>query len=192
MRENFILQTLHRGFDRAAKAFSTMIHAPVSLAPNPMSLEPVRHDKLMFDASDRHVFITHLIGELAGRSYLILDQAACEAIFGAVRSARGNIQDTLQYPLLMELDNILSAAVISELSNALSVEVYGDVPAHRWVRAAEAKAYWDEEFKPDDDTHTIFYSTVTFYCGQTHAPAPFVWKFNTRLLDQIPEGRIAV
>lgn len=70
---------------------------------------------------------TDIIGEVSGRSYLVMNDT--EATYLSRHSLK-------QYPshhgikeaFLKELDNIVSASVISKVSQALSLKMYGDIP----------------------------------------------------------------
>jgi chemotaxis protein CheY-P-specific phosphatase CheC len=70
---------------------------------------------------------TEVFGELEGKSYLIFSQEEYDWVTRGVKSKPETLA-MIKNEFLKELDNIVSAAVITKLSNMLKVKIYGDTP----------------------------------------------------------------
>lgn len=78
--------------------------------------------------SGSHVLLTtEIFGEVIGKSYLFLPDQSLEIITSTVPS---NCNSTINFKeeFIKELNNILSAAVLTKLSNSLCKKMFGDVP----------------------------------------------------------------
>jgi hypothetical protein len=125
-----IQQAFRKGYEHAQKSFSLLtgqkilpgtMHIGFNYGVNILS-EP----KIMNNLT---ILQTEIFGESEGECYLILTpkerEYLCEnnqqkAIYNGV----GDLA------FLLELDNIISAAVVTEISNVFDISVYGDVPRH--------------------------------------------------------------
>lgn len=76
--------------------------------------------------SDLTLFKTEIIGDVFGKSYWLVDNHARKYITNTDNNNQVSID--FSYEMLREVDNIISAALISQLSNRFSLEIYGDVP----------------------------------------------------------------
>src|SRR5687767_4794724 len=70
---------------------------------------------------------TEIFGEVIGKNYLFLSSKDVE-IFTSTMPSTSEAETELKEEFIKELDNILSAAVITKLSNALNKKMYGNVP----------------------------------------------------------------
>lgn len=185
--ENYILQVMNKGFERAASAFSRFIDVPVRKTNTRFVM--VRQDEpftFMYDnATDVRVLTTQIIGEFAGKSYLIFDRDECEEVFRVVSKGKAGLSEGLKDPLLLEIDNIISASVIAELANALHAEIYGDVPVLHTLSASRL-----QELIRQDVEHTpssvIFTQTTFAFDDHQHISPQFVWKLSSQVFDMIP------
>lgn len=141
------------------------------------------------EASCDYVVSTELLGELNGMSYLILSQADVENL-----SKMAELRDdTLRDEFLKELDNILSAAVITVLSNELKTTSYGDVPflfrdLHQAVNLHQA-------VKEDLPGHSgLFFISAAVFEARTPAllRATFLWVVDVKSLKTAIASRSAI
>lgn len=79
-----------------------------------------------FTTDGSHVLTTELFGDMAGKSYWVLDHETYERITQRIQT--GLKATLLEKEFVKELDNILSAAVISQLADKLNLNMYGDIP----------------------------------------------------------------
>jgi chemotaxis protein CheY-P-specific phosphatase CheC len=169
----------------AADAFSKMAGEKVLVNQFNLTIAPPEASPLLPDASQEplHILTTEVKGTLEGKSYLIFDAADTHRIFrvfapGKEIAADGSM-DELQQALLLELDNILSAAVITQLSNFLDVSIYGDVPGLRTMNCADALACFGKE---TGHFGVVFHINARFKSYQTNLQPVFIWFFKSDFL----------
>jgi chemotaxis protein CheY-P-specific phosphatase CheC len=186
-RENFLTVVFNKGFQRAAESFSKLIHKPVNVMPVTVS-DKSTNDTLgaVKKSSELVALTTKVIGDITGKSYLLLNAQDCDAILRSYSYAGNQI---MADAFLLEIDNIISASVIAELSNALQIEIYGDVPQLIRVRAQELKKFAAEELNVDDASKLILTST-TFEVDNRQIQPYFIWKLSRAVFDLIPEQRL--
>ncbi|HEY5744488.1 MAG TPA: hypothetical protein VIU12_00300 [Chryseolinea sp.] len=189
-RENFLVHVMNTGFERAAASFSKLINQRVTITSAQSTV--VRYDGnfsyLSEEQGEVYVLITRIIGEISGKSFLIFSQDESLEIFKAIGL---KVQDTkLNEAFLLEIDNIMSASVISELSNALDLEIYGDVPQLVKMHAKELKNFIGAEVNKDDPSNLIF-SNTTFQFEERGSVHPqFIWEMSSRIFALIPATKI--
>ncbi|MBT1689536.1 hypothetical protein [Dawidia soli] len=193
-RENYILQVMNKGFERAAQSFSQFIEAPVTLTSTQFVLAR-RDEDVTFLSEEKgnvYVLITQIIGEFAGRSYLIFTLEECEGIFRAVSKNKPGMSDSLKEPLLLEIDNIISASVIAELADSLMAEVYGDVPSLQILPASALEDIVGKDVDHERPSSVIFAKTTFCFDGHQQITPQFIWKISTQVFDIIPVDRLSV
>jgi|GEM_PF-5453450 len=184
--EDRFMELMNAGYAQAADSFSRFISRPVSLSSDhlyflngsaQMGLLNIKHGK------DPYVVLTtHLIGAVSGRSYLILGPVECQVIFDALKSDSMTLNDTLKDAMLLEMDNILSASVISRLSDALKLEIYGDVPMVQRFSGEELKQFMCSELERKN-TSSLVVNTTFVLQGLEHIHPHFVWQLDSKAFN---------
>jgi chemotaxis protein CheY-P-specific phosphatase CheC len=138
-----------------------------------------------FDAS-LHVLTTEVKGNLEGKSYLVFNQSdtkrICKVFAPGQPVYTGEGLGELEEALLLELDNILSAAVITQLSNFLDTFIYGGVPGLRTLSQAEAVSRFGAETEHFD---VVFHIHARFKSYRTNLQPSFIWYFKSEFLAAI-------
>lgn len=188
-RQNFVKRIMDKGFLRAAEAFSRMINREVSgshqitafVMEQETYVYPAAHDEEYF------VLTTHLVGHLPGKSYLILTQEEGLEIYQSL-FPKGPLNKEMQQALLLELDNIVSASVVSELANGLHIKLYGGVPKLECMSWHALQHFLTTDAGFEDATSMIV-SNTTFVFGEQESIHPkFIWKLSPRILELVDEG----
>ena len=133
-----------------------------------------------------HVLTTEVKGNLEGRSYLVFNQSdtkrICTVFAPGQAAYTGDGLGELEEALLLELDNILSAAVITQLSNFLDTFIYGGVPGLRTLSQAEAVSRFGAETQHFD---VVFHIHARFKSYRTNLQPSFIWYFKSEFLAAI-------
>jgi len=191
-QETFVVHMLNKGFENAAHSFSKMINRKVRICT---SQSVVIHHQSDFsyvseDHDEVYVLITQLMGDFSGKSYLIISHEEAEEIFKSM-SAQQAFDEKLRDALLLEIDNILSASVISSISNEMNSVVYGDVPKLRKMHSNDLHDFLNEGHD-SHEAYSIVYSVATFKFDNRDKIHPqFIWKLSSKVFDLIPQGREA-
>lgn len=131
------------------------------------------------------VAISDLKGDLKGRSYLVFNQTDCESLYRACLSENLRQNVEMQDAILMELDNILTAAVVTNLSNTLKINCYAYIPALTSIDLTKLF-----EFIESDHRHDCLLITVkTSFTVDDLAMSPlFIWALELKLIDIITKS----
>ena len=128
------------------------------------------------------------MGELAGKSYLIFNKHEADEIHGACMPPKDNEQAKMMETeaILMELDNILSAAVITEFSNYLGVSIYGDVPHLSRTSHHDLVDKLTHDLKDTGKEDCFIMADTEFVSENNSKLRPqFIWKLTSDFLDRI-------
>ena len=188
-QEDSIALLFKKGFERAADSFSRMIRYPVSSNHTKTVVQSDRENHFSSAKGNLEfcVLTTQLIGQLPGKSYLVLSAEACQSIYNVSFPGR-DVNKELQEGQLLELDNIISASVISELANALKVELYGDVPQLKRMSADQLTSYLKMDYLTQDQVKINIISSTTFtLTGKEPVQVQFIWKLSSEILESIAE-----
>jgi chemotaxis protein CheY-P-specific phosphatase CheC len=184
-RENFLTQVMNTGFNKAAHSFSMIIQRSVTVANSqPVQIHQSDFSYSFEEQGDLYILITHLIGNISGKSFLIFSNAESKEIFKALKLSTSN--DALKEAFLLEIDNIISASVIAELSNSLNVEIYGDVPQLVKVHSKGLQAFMHKEMNSEDPTSMLFCKTAFQFDKDESIHPQFIWKLSSRIFEMIP------
>ncbi len=183
-REDFIIQVLSDGLTRAASSFTKIINKRVHISvDSPVSLKDTRFNYKERGEDFLYVMTTQLIGSIHGKSFLILSQQG----FNEMTKAIGDKHNQeLKEGFLLEIDNIISATVISEISNELAKEVYGDVPKLFSVKANDLQNFIH--------THTLDYSGLVFQSELriegNESKVQFTWVLDSKIMELVPNEKL--
>lgn len=183
-REHTLTRVLNTGFEKAADSFSRFINRNIRITDSKSSMMQHNHKDEACISEEKgrlYVLITRVIGDVTGKSFLICSEDECREIFGTLNTA----DDKLNEAFLLEIDNIVSAMVISELSRSLGIEVFGDVPQLTKIDAKDLNPFILGEVVRDESRSVITNTTFQFDHKKIHPQ--FIWKFNSKILDMIPE-----
>lgn len=132
--------------------------------------------------SSLKVAVSDLKGDLKGRSYLVLNQQDCKNLFETCLPLDFQNNEEMQDAILMELDNILTAAVVTNLSDVLKINSYAYVPA----LSVMASSKLTEHIENDHRNHCFLVTIKTSFEVDNVALNPlFIWAFELKLIDII-------
>lgn len=132
------------------------------------------------------ILTTQLIGELSGHSYLLFSEADI-AKFSELcipKQFQNNSEDSIKMldSLLIEIDNILSASVITQFSNLLKVKIYGGVPDLKILKTSELNSYISD--KSENPSYMLCIDCDFSNKNMTLNPQ-FIWLLNAEFIDKI-------
>jgi chemotaxis protein CheY-P-specific phosphatase CheC len=191
-QENYIVHILTAGFNRSAQSFSKFVGKNVKVH---MAQSIARHfhdfSYLREDAGELYVLTTQLIGDFSGKSYLVLTHEECEEIFNSLHAGLAVGREQVKNAFLLEIDNIISASVISELSNALEIELYGDVPVLKKIQAQDLEALISSDTVSGEMGRALIANTTFQFDNQERVHPRFIWKLSSKVFDVIPQQKIS-
>ena len=187
--QRLVQRLMNTGYAHAAQAFSALIHQKVSSEMISFGISTIGIlDPTAYPNGSTTLLLTDILGEVGGRSYLILSEQECWAIQAACLPTMDDSHQRtdLDKALLEEIDNILSAAVITKLSEALGVHIYGGVPQLFALPPESVKKKIREDFSADKGGHLMVSGRFIFDL-HPHLQPQFLWKLSANFLQRLEE-----
>lgn len=141
----------------AADAFSKYAGEKVMIKDYSIEIfDKAQQDETIKRLQDTHFYAltTEIKGALHGKTYLLFQHEEIKKVFQifaqppvSIVEKEGEITD-IQKDILLELDNIISAAVVTQVANFTELFIYGDIPRFSYSSAEQI----GELFKKDFDT----------------------------------------
>jgi chemotaxis protein CheY-P-specific phosphatase CheC len=123
---------------------------------------------------------TEIFGDISGKSYLFLSENAMEILTSSIPACNSSSVN-LKEEFIKELDNILSAAVITKLSNALTKKMYGDVPVLIGKVSGHLNDIINDDFS--EETEEVYINSIYFSLENHTGIHPlFVWVLDKSTL----------
>jgi chemotaxis protein CheY-P-specific phosphatase CheC len=184
-------ELLNIALANAADAFSKMANERVLFNGYDLTiLKKNDLDVLLTEVVDQGLYVltTEVKGKLQGICYLIFDKKDAEGVFPIFApnhheiAADGTLGE-FQQAILMEVDNILSAAMVTQLSNFLELFVYGDVPNYKFINK-------DELLNILKNDHDMYYEVALnlkakLETSKSNVSPLFIWFFKNDFVDAV-------
>lgn len=177
---------LQKGYHRAATSFSTMIGSTVRIVNNRLEVVSDRAaiSQSLSERNNVIMIVTSIIGALKGESYFLLTDNEEQVICEMCKKAFGGGTSIKNELVLKEIDNIISAAVITEFSNALALRIYGDVPH---LYHSSDPVLWNSALGFENDGDGYYITANASFEFEGHAPVnpSFIWRFENKIMSLI-------
>ncbi len=179
---------LATAYAHAAQAFSSLVNEQVTFDIISFGISSIGSVAPLNDQEEcLTLVLTDILGELDGRSYLVLTEPECASIQEACLPAtrNGHRQTIMDKALLKEIDNILSAAMITKFSEALGLSIYGGVPQLFTLSPEASREKIREGFSLSDQGNQLVVSARFLFEGSPDLQPQFLWKLPSSFFDQI-------
>jgi len=174
------------GLKKAAESLSFFMKEQITIQQTEFTVSYEKDFSIKDADSSQELYIlsTEMRGELKGTCYLVFNQLEkdeiCKMALPADIFNNPDKLKNMQEPLLLEIDNIISASVITQIANHLNKKVYGDVPNLTLMNAKELKNIITKQMKPDK---LIIGFQTEFISSKTHFSPEFFWILDAIFLD---------
>lgn len=124
-----------------------------------------------------HLLRTEVVGEFKGASFLALKTIDVYKIHErclpkSVFESDNPKNRALKGAVLLELDNIVSAAVVTVLANSIDASLYGDVPKLKVTSGHKVNEYLTSEFTKFNDAINV---KATIQVDEADMTLSFIW-----------------
>jgi chemotaxis protein CheY-P-specific phosphatase CheC len=183
-------QIIDAGYQNAAKSFSlvTRQNIEIEIAEIEVTQSEPHYQSLLKSGEDITMLTTKIIGEVSGKSFLLLNEEERQAIY---RACLGPQKDeaqrkVMEEAILKEIDNIISATVITQFSNALGFSIYGGVPELTHLKAEQIDTLIAQDLSQASDC--LFTINTRFRFENNTALQPhFFWILSSQFLERIKQ-----
>ena len=181
--ENSVRKAFDSGYAHAAASLSMMTQEKIQ--GNSFLSGTRDMDEAEFLSVRRNgpcvLLTTEIFGDITGKSYLFLSQADVAA-FTAKIYGPSAMNDALREEYLKEVDNILSAAVITKLSNELGLKLFGDIPILAGNTGCNANEIIRDDFS--EIAESIYINAATFaFEGHPNVTPCFIWVIDSSIVS---------
>lgn len=116
---------------------------------------------------------TEIFGDWSGKSYLFLSEKELNILTTGIPESK-NQSISLKEEFVKEVDNIISAAVITKLSDELGIKMFGDVPNLIGKTSSHTENIIADDFS--ETTEQVYINSIYFSFNDHPLIRPlFVW-----------------
>jgi len=178
---------IFEGLSMAKASMERILQSPISIEKIEYGTSDMNLTDFGKIDSEVHIIKTKLMGELKGTSHLIFSETEVFKLYqsclpSSVVNDDSKESTIMKLGFLTEVDNMVSAAVITEFSNFLGVEIYGNVPSLKVINANEIKNYLEEE---SSEFEQIIHFKAVFEGKELGISPDFIWVFHNKFVDKI-------
>ena len=176
------------GLVKSAESLSFFMNETITLkdfdAEKHLNNPPLELNKK--DESNIHLLTTKVIGEMKGICCLIFSEQEADHLRKAALPQEildsPEMMEEMSDGIMLEVDNIISASVITQFSNLLKVKIHGGVPNLKKVTSKEMEEFISGEV--DQELYLISFKT-SFESSKANFNPEFVWLFDNTFIDSI-------
>ncbi len=184
----FARKIVNQGLLKAAESLSFFMKETISLDELDYSFNTPSHpaDFTTKKGENIHLLLTEVIGELKGVCCLIFSNEEADKLRQTALSpeitSNPEIMAEMSDGILLEVDNIISASVITQFSNILKHKIHGGVPKLKRLNTEELNQY--VKGKLEDDMFIISFNTHFVSANLDFSPQ-FMWLFDSSFTSSI-------
>jgi len=181
-------EVINIGLAKAADSLSFFTKEEVIIKSSDFKLRKL-DDSIKFSVEskkDVHVLTTLIKGKMEGACFLIFEDDDAEKLYTTTLSPEilsdPEKKEAMAPAIMLEVDNIVTAAVVTQFSNLLNYEIHGDVPHIERIPSANLDANIREKLIGNE----FFLSFQTAFISKNLKIAPqFVWTLDKKFTEGI-------
>lgn len=176
------------GIAKAADSFSFFIKGKVMINLMDLKVNFKKYFPLSrkYPTGRNYLLTTVIKGELKGESYLLFNEQEAESIVDAnlPDSIKNNPEEKAKMTeaFLLEIDNIITASVITQFSNIFQRKIYGDVPSLNILAGNEINQFLSANHNKDLN---VIYFNARFITENTEINPEFIWLMDDTFFEEV-------
>lgn len=184
---------INLGYSHSADSFSAIAKQKIEIETSDMIIEDL-DDFHLEKLRGKHykILITDIIGQLPGKSYLVFNEVETKELYDTCLPPKkeGSDRSEMENAILLEIDNMLAAAVITKFSNHLNAKIFGGVPSLYSSDVNNLENFIKDDLKKanfNTEGATVFISTNTkFKFEHNDEMTPeFIWIMPKEFLEEV-------
>jgi len=186
--ENYLKEVFMEGYKNAAIALAQITHDKIYYNNFHHSFHQIENNSItkmteINRAGSNILITTEVMGDVPGKNYLLLNQHEFDSLTKGIRSDKNHPMD-IKKEFMKELDNILSASVITKLSDNLGMKMYGDVPVWSGPFKGNIMNLIREDFGKGTDE--VYISSLFFSFDHSPKIQPFfIWVMHSKIIQTL-------
>lgn len=179
---------ISQGFSKAAESLSFFMKEKICFSELSFSANKIEEQNAFTSKQGEniHLLTTSVIGELKGICFLIFSEEEANKLRQTAlpKEILDNpvMMNEMSDAIMLEVDNIISASVITQFSNILKHKIYGGVPELKKLNSTQLSEYIHRSFEPN--TYFINFKTQLSSASLNFNPE-FMWLLDDTFLNSI-------
>ncbi|MDP2387407.1 MAG: hypothetical protein Q8M29_13610 [Bacteroidota bacterium] len=170
-------EIISQGLIKAAESLSFFMKEKIALSESDFTISNNENITLKVNSVEElFVLVTEMKGEMRGTCFLVFNQEEKDEICKMALPPEIYHDSaklcSMQEPLLLEVDNIISASVITQIANQLKKKIYGDVPRLTLMSKDSLKKMILQQMEPNN---FIIGFQTEFVSSKSHFHPEFFW-----------------
>ena len=182
-------QIFYEALDNAALSMQMIIGSKINISRVDFSFHKEDGKSIYTEKKglNVHVLRTDVIGNYSGTCFLLLDTSDVDAIHNKCLPKKIIEKDDirsrgLKGGILREIDNMVSAAMVTVFANHLDSMIYGDVPQLTVLRSNNANSHIDAEVKENNFKNGF---RALLQVEGLDITLDFIWFFEERFFNKL-------
>jgi chemotaxis protein CheY-P-specific phosphatase CheC len=189
-----ITKILNIGLTKAAETLSFFMNDKVSIEAFDFQIETLDlyEENIKVKPDSKYILTTEVKGDIKGYCYLVFSKADTTKLFelGLPKNLLPHSQEfeTMSTALLLELDNIVSASVITQFANLLSSKMHGGIPSLYDVgkNTASKNQFFGHDL---EDSYILNFKSKFFSSAREENFSPeFIWILTPTFVEKVKES----
>jgi chemotaxis protein CheY-P-specific phosphatase CheC len=179
---------INQGLSSAAETLSFFMKEPIvveQIGVNNLGIADKTPLKLNY-AGKAYLLTTEVVGDLEGFCCLVFTEKEAEMLQKAALPPEvindPVLFETMKDAILLEVDNIIAAAVITQFANLLNRKMHGSVPKLSSIDASSFEMFMQNFLT--NESHVINFKAKFLAKGKSFSPM-FLWFMNKSFIDDI-------
>jgi len=179
---------INLGLSKAAESLSFFMKEQIRFNELSFSINKINQqvDFTSKSGNNIHLLITSIVGELKGVCCLIFTEEEADKLRQAALPKEiiddPALMAEMSDAILLEVDNIISASVITQFSNILKHNIHGGVPELKKLSVEQINQYAASNFL--QEMYIINFKTQ-FESAQLNFNPEFIWLFDNTFLESV-------
>ncbi len=181
-------EIINIGIAKAADSFSFFIKGKVMIQLLDLKVNFENYFSLSrkYPAMKNYLLKTEIKGELKGEAYLLFDELEAEKIVDSnlpdsiKNNPIGKIKMTEAF--LLEIDNIITASVITQFSNIFHKKIFGDVPSLKILGGNEINQFLNAD---SNKNLNVIYFNARFITENAEINPEFIWLLDDTFFEEV-------
>lgn len=188
MELDLAAEIINIGLAKAADSLSFFTRNKVLIRSQDLHINKFNDEELFSkDSEPLTLLATEIRGNMKGYCYLVFDHKEVDKM-NAISLPKNVLEDPEQLKemskaVLMEMDNIVTAAVVTQFSNLFELDMHGYVPQHMNGSKADALAYIKQHAHEGD--FFLHFNTPLYSESEEDISPEFVWCLDSSFVSAV-------
>lgn len=180
-------EIIHIALTKAADSLSFFIKEKVMIKLFDLKINQNYSPISKKDANAKSYLLTTCIrGDIAGKAYLVFNESEVAKLveINLPDSIKNNPIEKARMTdaVLLEIDNIITAAVVTQFANILNCKIHGDVPMLNILPENELNPFLDQQ---NTGHYNVIYFNSRFITSNSDINSEFIWLMEDKFFTEV-------